>query len=89
VTAARFSTNSMTALRAAAIAGVGLIRGSTLVVGGALREGALVHLLEEHTTAEFGIFAVYPAGRQALPKVKAFVDFLLRDLAPRLAPAEP
>jgi hypothetical protein len=34
--------------------------------------------------AELGLFAVHPAGRHALPKVKAFVDFLRRELPPHL-----
>jgi DNA-binding transcriptional LysR family regulator len=54
-------------------------------MGPAIAAGDLVLVLEDHVTVEFGLFAVYPAGKQALPKVKAFVDFLLRDLAPRLA----
>jgi DNA-binding transcriptional LysR family regulator len=85
VTVPRLSINSSATLREAAVAGAGLIRTSRLVVGGALRDGTLVPVLGEHAIAEAGLFAVYPAGRQALPKVKAFVDFLLRELVPRLA----
>ena len=85
VTTPRLAINSASALRGAAVAGAGLVRTSRLVVDGALRDGSLVAVLEEHASVEFGLFALYPAGKQALPKVKAFVDFLLRDLGPRFA----
>jgi DNA-binding transcriptional LysR family regulator len=84
VTTPRLALNSVTALRGAAIAGAGLLRSSRLLVGGALESGALVAVLEDYAMVEFGLFAVYPAGKQALPKVKAFVDFLLAQLVPRL-----
>jgi DNA-binding transcriptional LysR family regulator len=86
VTAPRLSMNSIAAMRDVAVAGAGLLRTSRLLVGQALAAGDLVILLEDHVTVDFGLYAVYPAGKQALPKVKAFVDFLLHDLAPRIAP---
>jgi DNA-binding transcriptional LysR family regulator len=81
----RLQINSVAALRGAAIAGCGLISTSRLNVGQAIQDGALVPVLAEHESAEFGLFAVYPAGKQVLPKVKVFVDFLLEELSPRLA----
>lgn len=81
----RVQINSALALRGAAIGGSGLVRTSRLAVAQAIRDGALVPVLAEHESAEFGLFAVYPAGKHALPKVKAFVEFLLQDLSPRLA----
>jgi DNA-binding transcriptional LysR family regulator len=80
----RLQMNGATALRAAAIAGYGLVRGSRVVLGDAIRAGTLVPVLEEFTQVDFGLFAVYPAGKQGQPKVKVFVDFLLQELAPRL-----
>jgi len=84
----RMAINSTVALRGAAIAGCGLIRTSHLAVSVAIRDGALVPLLETFAPIQFGLFAVYPAGKQALPKVRAFVDFLARELSPRLEPAQ-
>jgi DNA-binding transcriptional LysR family regulator len=81
----RLQINGAAALRAAAIAGHGLVRGSRMAMGEAIRAGTLVPVLEEFNSVDFGLFAVYPAGKQALPKVKAFVDFLVGELAPRLA----
>jgi DNA-binding transcriptional LysR family regulator len=85
VVAPRLALNSVVALRGAAEAGAGLLRTGRLLVASSLQKGTLVPVLEDHVMVEFGLFAVYPAGKQALPKVKAFVDFLLRDLVPRLA----
>lgn len=72
----RLQINSIAALRAAAIAGCGLIRTSRLAVEAAINDGALVPVLEEYASVDFGLFAVHPAGKQGLPKVKAFVDFV-------------
>ncbi len=81
----RLQVNSVAVLRGAAIAGCGLMRSSRIAVAEAVRTGALVPVLEEYATIDFGLFAVHPAGKQALPKVTAFVAFLARELSPRLA----
>jgi DNA-binding transcriptional LysR family regulator len=81
---ARLQVNSAAALRGAAIAGCGLVRTSRLAVSEALEAGTLVPVLEDYASVDFGLFAVYPAGKQGLPKVKAFVDFLARELSPCL-----
>jgi DNA-binding transcriptional LysR family regulator len=83
---ARLQVNSMAALRAAALAGAGLVRTSHLLVSDDLASGALVPVLEDYATVDFGLFALYPAGKQALPKVRAFVDFLGRALGAYGAP---
>jgi DNA-binding transcriptional LysR family regulator len=85
VTAARLQINSAAALRGAAIAGCGLVRTSRLAVSEAIAAGTLVPVLEDYASVDFGLFAVYPAGKQGLPKVKAFVDFLVRELSPCMA----
>jgi DNA-binding transcriptional LysR family regulator len=82
----RIEVNSMLALRGAAIAGAGIVRSSRLAVADAVREGALVPVLEEFSLTDFGLYAVYPPGRQALPKVTAIVEFLARELPSRLSP---
>ncbi len=80
----RLQMNGAVALRAAAIAGYGLVRSSRAALGEAIRAGALVPVLEEFIQVDFGLFAVYPAGKQGQPKVRAFVDFLVKELAPHL-----
>jgi DNA-binding transcriptional LysR family regulator len=80
----RIQVNSILALRDAAISGAGLIRSSRLALAEAVRHGTLVPVLEGFTTADFGLYAVHPPGKQALPKVTAFVSFLAREMPRRL-----
>ncbi len=83
--ASRLAFNSLAALREAAIAGCGLTRTSILSVGEALRAGTLQLVLQDYAALDIGLYAVYPAGKQPLPKVKAYVDFLAVELPRRLA----
>jgi DNA-binding transcriptional LysR family regulator len=60
-----------------AIAGVGIIRFGDIIVAQAIRDGLLVPLLEDWQDPEsFPLWALYQAGRQRTPRVKAFVDFM-------------
>jgi DNA-binding transcriptional LysR family regulator len=79
----RLQINNAAALRAAAVAGCGLIRTSRIAVDAALREGSLVAVLDEFAPVEFGLFVMHPAGKQSFPKVKAFVDFVARHVESR------
>jgi DNA-binding transcriptional LysR family regulator len=76
--------NNASGLRAAAIGGAGLIRTPVLAVNDALASGALQAVLSQYAPVEFGLFAVLPASKQALPKVRVCVDFLVKELGPRL-----
>lgn len=61
-----------------ALAGVGIVRFGSFLAEEALREGTLVPLLEEwHVTDPQPITALMPPGRQHIPRVRAFVDFLV------------
>lgn len=64
------------AIRAALLAGVGIGRTPTFVVGEDIREGRLVPLLKDHETLEVSIYLVYAQRRHMSPKVRAFVDFM-------------
>lgn len=81
----RLHMNSSTGLRAAAIGGAGLLRTSFHVVGDALQTGSLLRVLDEHSPLDLGLYVMYPAGKQLLPKVKICVDFLVQELSPRIA----
>jgi DNA-binding transcriptional LysR family regulator len=81
----RVHMNSSSGLRMAAVGGAGLFRTAHHVVGDALRTGALRSVLDEHSPLDLGLYVMYPAGKQLLPKVKVCVDFLVRELGPRLA----
>lgn len=65
-------------LFSAALAGVGLIRASHFLLGPAIADGRLIPVLQKYeTNQELNVFAVYPPGRHASPKLRAFVDFLI------------
>jgi DNA-binding transcriptional LysR family regulator len=60
-----------------AIAGAGIIRFGDVIVAQAIRNGLLVPLLEDwQEPGSFPMWVVHQAGRQRLPRVKAFIDFL-------------
>jgi DNA-binding transcriptional LysR family regulator len=64
------------AMHAAVRAGLGIAMLPTFIVDDDLRSGALVELLRDRVASEVVINLVWPAGRHAQPKVKAFADFL-------------
>lgn len=77
-----FEANSADAVYHAALAGLGIARLSTYLVGKDLQAGRLVQLLPEYVHQNADILAVYPERRNLSPKVRAFIDFLLERLAP-------
>ncbi len=75
--------NNGDALRAAAVAGQGLIYQPTFVVADDLRAGTLIPLVLDAPTIEFaGIYAVYLPDRHPAAKVRAFIDYLVARLSP-------
>lgn len=76
-----FEANSADAVYHAALAGLGIARLSTYLVGKDLQEGRLVQLLPEYVHQNADILAVYPERRNLSPKVRAFIDFLMEHLA--------
>jgi len=73
----RVSTDDAEAALRLAIEGAGIVRLSDVIVGGPLRAGELTALLTDvHHVEPFPLAAIYPAGRQRLPRVKVFIDFL-------------
>ncbi len=78
----RVSTDDAEAALRLAIEGAGIIRLSDVIVGGPLRDGQLTALLTDiHHVEPFPLAAIYPAGRQRLPRVKVFIDFLAERFA--------
>jgi len=80
----RLITGDMIALRAAALAGVGLVQLPTLMVRAELAQGTLIRLLPEWAPLREIIHAVYPSRRGLLPTVRALID----DLAQRFRTLE-
>jgi DNA-binding transcriptional LysR family regulator len=68
--------NSGDALRAAAIAGLGILYEPDFLLGSALRAGQLVRVLPDYTGAGGEIWAVYPSRRHLSLKVRLFVDHI-------------
>lgn len=72
-----FRANSGDALRAAALAGLGVVYQPTFLVGDDLRRGALVALALDHPPADAGhVHAVFRPDRRMPLKSRAMVDFL-------------
>lgn len=78
----RLTANNGDVLRAAAVAGHGIVRSPSFIAGPDIAAGRLVPLLEAYEPAPLGIHAVYPAQRFLTPKVRAFIDFLAERFAP-------
>ena len=78
--------NNGDSLRAAAIAGQGIIHQPTFIVADDIREGRLVALSLDQPTIELGgIYAVFLPDRHPPARVRAFIDFV----ASRFAPVPP
>jgi DNA-binding transcriptional LysR family regulator len=75
--------NNGEVLRAAALAGLGLVFLPTMIVWRDLQAGTLVPVLVPHLPPPTAIHAVYPRSRLLSPKVRAFVDFLAARFGPR------
>jgi DNA-binding transcriptional LysR family regulator len=85
-TSGNLRANNGDALRAAAIAGQGIIHQPTFIVSDDIREGRLVALALDQPTVELGgIYAVFLPDRHPAAKVRAFIDFI----ADRFAPEPP
>ena len=77
----RFVTTDMTALRAAALAGVGIVQLPILMINKQIQDGSLVHLLPEWRARREVIHLVFPSRRGQLPAVRAWIDFLVASYA--------
>jgi DNA-binding transcriptional LysR family regulator len=74
--------NNSLALREALVAGVGIALTPSFVVGGELRDGRLVSVLNNFGTRTRELYAILPERKHLTPKTRAFVEFaanLFRD----------
>jgi DNA-binding transcriptional LysR family regulator len=67
--------NTNVALRAAAVAGLGIANAAAFIVREELERGALVEVLPGYTPKARELYALYPQNRHLSPKVRAFVDY--------------
>ena len=77
----RMRTNSGDVCRAVALAHQGIVLQPWFLVGDDVRDGRLVELLPAYSTAELGVYAVYPSRKHLLPKVRVLIDYLAQALA--------
>jgi DNA-binding transcriptional LysR family regulator len=77
-----YRSNNGLAIRDMLLAGLGIARTPTFMVGEALRSGALITVLDNYPTEPSTLYAVYPYNRYLSPKVRAFVDFVAERFAP-------
>lgn len=75
----RYITTDMSALRSAAMAGVGVVQLPLLMVQEQLQRGELVRLLPQWAPKPEIIHAVYPSRRGQLPSVRALLDHLAQE----------
>jgi DNA-binding transcriptional LysR family regulator len=74
----RVTTDDAEAALRLAVEGAGIVRLSDVIVGGPLRDAQLSALLTDiHHVEPFPLAAIYPAGRQRLPRVAVFIAFLV------------
>jgi DNA-binding transcriptional LysR family regulator len=67
--------NTNVALRAAAVAGLGIANAAAFIVREELERGKLVEVLPGYTPKARELYALYPQNRHLSPKVRAFVDY--------------
>lgn len=72
--------NNMEAVRAAAIAGLGIACMPAFLAQDALADGRLQPVLDAHMADGGAFFVVWPSRRQLSPKLRVFVDFLAERL---------
>jgi DNA-binding transcriptional LysR family regulator len=78
--------NDLAPLRAAAVAGSGILLAPEVTVPEALRRKELVPVLPEWAGPVTEVRAVFPSRSGLAPKVRAFVDFLVERLTPQAPP---
>ncbi|KAA8998937.1 LysR family transcriptional regulator [Affinibrenneria salicis] len=80
---ARAICNDGEAAHAMSLAGMGIVLKSFLDVAADLASGNLIQLLPQHAVSAAPLNAVYPRGHQVTPRLRAFIDYIAEQLAPR------
>ncbi|RCS21788.1 LysR family transcriptional regulator [Phyllobacterium salinisoli] len=77
---ARYSVTSSLAVRDALRGGCGVSLIPRPYVANDLQDGRLQSALDDWTTAEITLYAVYPSRQHLAPKIRVFIDFLAQQL---------
>ena len=72
----RFVTDDMTALRRAALAGIGVVQLPIMLIREELAQRTLVNVLPDWAPKADIVHAVFTTRRGLLPSVRALVDYL-------------
>jgi DNA-binding transcriptional LysR family regulator len=72
-----FEANSADGIYHAALAGVGIARLSTYLVGEDIKANRLIRVLPDYSDGGSDIYAIYSEKRNLSPKVRAFIDYLV------------
>ena len=78
----RLVTNNGEVLRDAVLGGLGIAQKSTWDIGQDLKQGTIVHVLEDYSLESTQIFALYPHRLHLSPKVRVWLDFLFDQFNP-------
>ncbi len=81
----RFIVNSARAAIASAVEGRGVTRLYSYQVADQVRDGRLAIMLKSHEHPPLPVHLIMPEGRITVPKVRAFVDYVVPRLRSRLA----
>jgi len=73
--------NSGVALVDAALKGIGIVQLPDYYVQSYIESGQLVTILEQFQESAEGIWAVYPQNRYLSPKIRLFIDYLVKHLS--------
>lgn len=85
---AAVTVNSVDGYHAACRAGLGLVQSPRSAMAAGLASGELVEVLPQHTCAPLPVSLVHAYGRAAPRRVRVFMDWVARVLAPYLARAK-
>lgn len=77
----RFRANSGQALRALALAGMGIVLQPFDLVGDDIMDGRLVEVFQDYQAVTRPMHIVYPPHRRITPKLRSFIDFAVERFA--------
>ncbi len=75
----KIHTNNGDTCRSAALAHQGIILQPSFIVGQDIQKGDLVALLPQFKSVDLGIYAVYSSRKLVSPRIRALVDFLVKE----------
>lgn len=85
----RLGVNESNAHLAAAVAGMGLVQTFSYAAEPALRDGALLEVLQPWRPAPYPFHVVYPDNRHVTHRLRAFIDWMVEAMPPLLRGAWP